>query len=1141
MRKIFYLLMSGFATVINAQFGGNQDIVNSSIDMYPKTPEAAALSKFVDIPAGNYTGVADFTIPLYTIDFDGEKIPIELRYTTTGVTVGQIATRVGLGWILNTGPSLSQQVIGTQDRVFPRPVITPAFHNPNDAINSNDPSLVLALAALGMDGDGPRDVQPDIYTYNLLNGSGKFIMNPAGTKGIPMPYNQIKITGEYGNPNDIIDEKGFQYKFLNYPSGKTRNTCVETNPEFDFDDPNFKIERITSPKNQTVKYLYDIYPSTYNVQAKYISSIMTQERVSISVFGNPPGIRPWMVLPKKCINYTYSSDDPLTEIQFKGGKVLFTYNNISTNPREDLIGDVYLTKVMVKNDKNEIIKDFTLFYDYFSSVSSTLPDELSDSRLTQYKNGLNKRLKLTSVKDNLTNGTYYLEYYDSYTDPITNSINKLPIRVSNDQDFWGIYNGKNNGQKSISISRYDDLPNLHSQYVGADKNPDINYGKLGNLKKIIYPTGGYSEIQYEADDFPLAIPEIINEYGDYEEYPFRNEDASVPTEIVIPSTALSSKTLTFFTPHSGTTTHGICNWELLNQAGVRVDGGQGGGTFNRTDPPGTYYLKVYQDTGDYIINNNANTCYADYSFTIRPILSSETINTRKMGTIRVSKIESFDNNNGKIVREYTYKIPQPTEDHPQPYTKSSGVNQGEELFLARSTQKYPVGNNGEYVMEVLVSNNPGWQTTTVRGKPIGYDYVQEKYIDYNTPANSYRKEYKFKNDPIPQYHDPSTPLNVNWPVGGLDRGLLEQELQYDSGNHLVKKTVNEYDYDSHFNSKYAPDSGMFGIGGMGSGLVITPTKKFGQGSTSYTFEYTTYPLTNSWIPQKKTTITDYFNNGNDSLKVVKTNNYSIPAYKHTYPTESLSEGSGDILKTIFRYPQDVTAAEVGAAQQQAVLDAMITKNQLSDPIIVKSYKNNTVNAEVKTFYNQYNTNVSGVAMALPRYIYLKKGENANVEDRKITFDSYDNQGNLTQYTLENGIPVSVIWGYNQTKPIAKIEGARLSDISESLISNIVLASTIDNNDFPGFPDLTPEITEQGIIDALDTFRKDSSLASFQITTYTYDPLIGVRSVTPPSGLREYYTYDAAGRLKEVKRAEKNASGNEVLRVLKKNEYHYQQP
>lgn len=56
------------------------------------------------------------------------------------------------------------------------------------------------------------------------------------------------------------------------------------------------------------------------------------------------------------------------------------------------------------------------------------------------------------------------------------------------------------------------------------------------------------------------------------------------------------------------------------------------------------------------------------------------------------------------------------------------------------------------------------------------------------------------------------------------------------------------------------------------------------------------------------------------------------------------------------------------------------------------------------------------------------------------------------------------------------------------------------------------------------------MAAFQIITYTYNPLVGVTSITPPSGIRELFIYDTANRLKEVK----DINGD----ILKTYEYHY---
>jgi hypothetical protein len=145
----------------------------------------------------------------------------------------------------------------------------------------------------------------------------------------------------------------------------------------------------------------------------------------------------------------------------------------------------------------------------------------------------------------------------------------------------------------------------------------------------------------------------------------------------------------------------------------------------------------------------------------------------------------------------------------------------------------------------------------------------------------------------------------------------------------------------------------------------------------------------------------------------------------------------------------------------------------------------------------------------------------NTVSTEITYDQYDSKGNLLQYTTKDGISTAIIWGYNSTQPIAKIVGATYAQVS-SLAAEIISASDSDIS----------SATEQTLIDKLDIFRKQSALSSAQITTYTYDPLIGVTSITPPSGIREVYLYDSANRLKEIR--ENNASG----KLIKEFKYNY---
>src|SRR3984957_7850986 len=76
--------------------------------LLPPSPNAAALMKFTDVPVSPYTGTADVTVPIYTIQAKGMEVPVSLSYHTAGIRVKEEASWVGLGWALNAGGTISR-------------------------------------------------------------------------------------------------------------------------------------------------------------------------------------------------------------------------------------------------------------------------------------------------------------------------------------------------------------------------------------------------------------------------------------------------------------------------------------------------------------------------------------------------------------------------------------------------------------------------------------------------------------------------------------------------------------------------------------------------------------------------------------------------------------------------------------------------------------------------------------------------------------------------------------------------------------------------------------------------------------------------------------------------------------------------
>ena len=155
---------------------------------------------------------------------------------------------------------------------------------------------------------------------------------------------------------------------------------------------------------------------------------------------------------------------------------------------------------------------------------------------------------------------------------------------------------------------------------------------------------------------------------------------------------------------------------------------------------------------------------------------------------------------------------------------------------------------------------------------------------------------------------------------------------------------------------------------------------------------------------------------------------------------------------------------------------------------------------------------------------------------------YDATTKNVNQVLNNGIYTSFIWGYNQQFPIAKISGAQNNQTFytsfEDETSNVSGTRRTGRQSFSAtytvalpsagtyklsywsssgggswqFNETTisanTPIGGAGVL--LDDVRVFP--AGAQMTTYTYDPGIGVTSITDPNSLTTFYDYDSFGRL-----------------------------
>ncbi len=84
----------------------------------------------------------------------------------------------------------------------------------------------------------------------------------------------------------------------------------------------------------------------------------------------------------------------------------------------------------------------------------------------------------------------------------------LPEVNSRSIDHWGFYNGAGNDTLLPEyLHRLGDGVFVH--FPAADREPDFDHARASVLKKITYPTGGSTELEYELNEYRYIGPQIV--------------------------------------------------------------------------------------------------------------------------------------------------------------------------------------------------------------------------------------------------------------------------------------------------------------------------------------------------------------------------------------------------------------------------------------------------------------------------------------------------------------------------------------------------------------------------------------------------------------------------------------------------------
>jgi YD repeat-containing protein len=1131
--KLFYLIAL-FTNSVFAQV--TKDIPN----YFPVSPNAASFAKEGLFPVDYSTGKINISIPLYTIKTNELTVPIDLNYNSAGIQLDELASWVGLGWNLNAGGAVVRNVKGIPDTGSGVPDISNLAFT-----EANYNSLHYQYAPYRT---GVVDTAYDEFIINApgLSGTFYFVNNKAVFKDLQNSVVKTSSTNNLLLTNtqtlEITKTDGTIYRFGQSLDGYIANEIVHNTSD------TFKPDYVSS------WYLTEIIPANskspnnivsfkYKTLANVVDyQIITGEQlIDNNISSNmTPALK--SIFPEK----TGSSRQFLTSITFNNGIVEFTSNQ----NRQDLIDDYNLDKISiysVKGVTKTLIKDYSFNYDYYtrSGGSSTTIDPNSEIgnpysyNATRNVNSRNKSLKLTQIINNTLNVKHIFEY----------EVTTLPLRGTTKKDYWGYINA-NTGNLSppTRLDRISgDIRNNYFTTVGnGDRNTNEALAKSGILQKIVYPEGGYSVFEYEANRYieNVTTPTIVNKSSTVVVYgtgcnanygPSSANKVFTPVNYVLGSGKLNIS-FTAATQESGS-----------GNTNVKYDTE----TFGRPAPltmGGSYtYIREFNNTSHTISaieyrsgNIGAYGCpFTSITASWQESSGSTTTPTVKLtGGLRIKSIKSYDgkNSNPVAIKQYLY-------ENENPLVKEGNGCYVRGTFQTTTTDDIlPVFSSSS-----IFDNNTGGTPSVTYGK------ITEIDVDAVNSNNNGKTEYYYENIPLSRLFD------IN--AGSLPKVFKSPQYMTETGgnNQPFETTLTNLSFTFFKNDMWNQGS-----------LLKTNIYKAGTSSNTYkiirsiTNQYTIlkqqslfynvifsnfatpvfpgdYPQsfvlpynqnadfcsgmfyyavgqTSQGKKQITSTIeTEYDANENPTNQKTTTYGYENPAHYQVTKTET-TNSKNEALRTQLSYPQDLVSTG-----QTIEIQGLINQNKIDKPIKTETFVNNVQTSESITKYEQ--SSATGNAL-LPKEIHSSKGTVETfpftAANRKINFNLYDSDlvngvtvgnGNVLEYSLENGTPISIIWGYNKTQPIAKIENATFGQVS-GYVANL--------------QDISNAGTEASLIAALNTLR--SALPSAMITTYTYIPLVGVSTITDPKGDMITYTYDTAGRLQFVK----DAQGN----LLSENQYHY---
>lgn len=1182
--SVFVILQFGMS--VQAQVDPNIENLRNPV---PPSPNVSSLGKFGEWPVSLYTGLPGISVPVYELKGRSMTVPISIGYHAAGNRVGEIASWVGLGWALNAGGCISRTVLGLpdEDSYFQT---ASNYYNRNLFCTGGVINSTYLDMATGGAAQGTWDTQQDIYNLNVLGKSYRIVFSAVDSSAYTMPYSNIKITSNFmktinnssASTWQVILEDGTQLLFGGALTGT--NPYVEQTSNVRYGG-NFisawYLQSMTSTTGEVINFTYTpstITQDTHLSQSDYVSYFTNAIVVGSNGFAAFINSN----LTKTNVELQTVTQLSLSTIESDLARVYFIP---STQTRSDLNGGVSLSEIKVLSKiNNTYIEDWLFNYTY----SRAAPGNELPSPLTQSDSSYaHQRLKLTSLQRKPMDGSPMQTWSFGYN-PLS-----LPSRRSCAQDHWGFYNGAVSNVSLLPKIQFNPaLCPLYSNYgyypftnegfmgdIGEQRSGNETYMQAEMLNQITYPTGGYTQFNFEGNKQPV-YQEVFgdttanfNLYLTYNQSNFNNT-LSFPFVLTKPEYVYvnfsSSISQTVYNDYPGAKV-----WaSILDSAGNSIGSSivSNGTSWFNVYKPGHYYFQLSSNC----VSNNFSTAndIVSATATFRYFPSYGFQNTQQLlGGVRLNNMQEFDGVTGTPIGSKYYQ-----------YESAFVINPVDTVNAYLTSQSIikpvnPDGSQYEY-LQLTRNTSSKFSLGSIQGGTVGYGKVTTK--DGYNGINGYTVS-RFTCDPATQAFLPASLIFPYPPADALEwrNGLLASEITYTASGAPVKALRNSYNFIQEF--RY--NNFVVGYATLNQNPNICGSLYGACGSITDCFN-----ITNEWMQHTSATQIAYNTATGDSL--VSTTNYYYDDALNEQPVHTTSYNSkGDSIVSYKRTALEMSAINASiplTTTATAALDTMLSRNMVSIPIESEKYTQNILTGKTLSNYK-----LESNGFVEPDNVMIQNA--SNPLETRIFFDRYDSKGNLLEQMKINDQKHDYIWDYQYSYPVAQIVNADSVSVAYtsfeadgtgnwavsssardsvtpaitgyksynlangSISTSMALTSSrtyilsywSKNGSYTVTGGGTPkqgktisvngtawtyyEYTISGVTGItvsgsgnIDELRLYPSTA--QMTTYTYNPLIGMSSQCDVNNRISYYNYDGYNRLYTILDQDRN--------VLKKYCYNY---